>query len=249
MKRAAKVALGLGVAMLFAVFAIAAEEAKTAKPEVKEAKAEAKAPKKRLVEGLKGKVVEVNEAKAQVVIESEGEKVTAHVAADAVVMKDGKKASLKDFKAGDVVMFGFKPRSRTELRFLSDELSFVAFIMRETVKGSVVSFDRAKGELKLKTEKGEETVSLTRVTRYFLGGKQLKGADVQLKPGDEVYVGYSTTGMAYAVFDEASWKLYAQVELERAARKAEKKVLKEGAPKAKTEGKPQKEEKTEGKGK
>lgn len=238
MKGAMKVAFGLGATMLLIAFVIAAEEAKPTKtPEKKEAKVEAKVPKGRLVEGLKGKVVEVSEAKGQVVIESEGAKVTAHVAADTVVMRDGKRASLKDFKAGDGVMFGFKPRSKTELRFLSDELSFVAFIMRETVKGSVVSFDREKGELKLKTEKGEESVSLTKVTRYFLGGKQLKGADVRLKPGEEVYVGYSTTGMAYAVFDEASWKLYAQAELQRLEKRAEKKALKGAAPKEK-EGKP-----------
>ncbi|MCX7777613.1 MAG: hypothetical protein N2381_06105 [Armatimonadetes bacterium] len=239
--KAVKAALGLGMAILLAAIAIAAEGAKPTKTPAAEA---VKAVKKPLIEGRKGNIAEVVEAKAQVVIESEGVKVTANVVADTIVMKDGKKASLKDFKAGDAVMFGFKPRSKTDLRFLADELSFIAFIRRETVKGEVISFDREKGELKLKTEKGEETIALTKVTRYFLGGKQLKGADVQLKPGDKVYVGYSVTGMAYAVFDEASWKPYAQVELKRAEKKAQKKegVESKGQKKERVESKAQKKE-------
>lgn len=214
--------------------AFAGKEAKPTKP-AEEKKVEAKAEKvtKRLTEGRKGTIVEASEAKAQVVIDSEGVKVTAHVAADTVLMKDGEKASLRDFKAGDAVVFGFKPRSNTELRFLADELSFVAFIRRETVKGEVISFSSDKGELKLKTEKGEGTIQLTKVTRYFLGGKQLKGADVQLKPGDKVYVGYSTTGMAYVVFDKDSWKIYAQMELQKMQKKLERKRLEGAAPKEK----------------
>ena len=199
-----------------------------------------KAEKVSLVKGHEGTIAELNVEKKSLVISVETGKVTVHVTPETKLMKEGESVSLDKFKVGDAVVFGFKPRSKTDLSFLADKLSYIAFIRRKVVEGEVVSFDRAKGELKLKSDGQELTIGLTKVTRYFLNGKQLKAAEVELKPGSKVYVGYSSTGMAYAVFDKASWETYAKHEMQMIEVGKKRVKPKEGT-------KPHQETKTEGK--
>jgi len=206
----------------------------------KAGKGKVKAEKVSLVEGREGTIAELNVEKKSLVISVETGKATVNVTPETKLMKGGESVSLDKFKVGDAVVFGFKPRSRTELSFLADKLSYIAFIRRKVVEGEVVSFDREKGELKLKSDGQELTIGLTKVTRYFLGGEQLKAAQVELKPGSKVYVGYSTTGMAYAVFDKASWEAYAKYEMQMI--EAKKKRVK-----PKEDAKPKQETKPEGK--
>ena len=176
--------------------------------------------RKSLLRGYVATIIEVIPSEGRVVLQRDAEKLTAQITTEGKrptqLMKDGKRVTLKDFKANEAVVFAFKPRSRRYLRFLADPLSYIAFIRRSVLKVEVVALDKTKRQITIKTADGKEhIVPLSRQCLYFLNGRRVKFADVQLKPGTKLWVAFTTTAKVHALFDDKTWKSYALLKWER----------------------------------
>ncbi len=148
-------------------------------------------------------------------VQGQGQERSYQVTKETVIIKEGKEAKLEQFKEGQQILLSLTRRregGRRVVRQLADPVTFCAFLLYPTVKGTVKSFDPAKLTVTVAiSDKEEKTFTLPgRGICCFLMGKGHRGREAALKGGESVVVVLSGPSRARAVFDQDSWRAYGE---------------------------------------
>ena len=173
-------------------------------------------------EGVKARIEKVEAGKGIIVVRTvQGKERELHLTTEgrfrSRILRNGKPAKLEEFRVGEEVMVGIR-RTGGEtlyLKALADELSYLAYLRRRTVSGTVERVDKEKRVLRLAQMGGEPvSVAWTRVTRFYRGGKKEKEQPFGVGDSLVVVVSRRVGGIyrARAMFDKDSWRVYAEAE-------------------------------------